>query len=344
MSIIEVGKINSYLDIRYNNDRIEAVLEKALQLKGLDCGEMTALLNLEDEISIQKLYKTAKEVKEKIYGKKTESFALIRISNFCNNNCIYCRFRCNNKDLERKILTPQEVLEQAQQIVQSGCKKILFTAGDDFETASLHHLKQIIETVHSNFDNTTLDLSIAPLDTEQCREVSNWDIGTYHISQESYHPAAYKRMHTQGPKSDYDKRLHAIDRAIEGGIKNFGLGILLGLYDWRFEVICLTEHAKYLSNKYGIEPTTVSIAKMESQDGSILSKTPPYQVLDEQFPKIIATLRLALPHTEIILPAKENPKIRKATLEFGVTTNINNIDISYSEMLSLQHDTMLEKV
>lgn len=322
MSIIEVGKINSYLDIRYDNNRIEDILEKALQLKGLDCDEMMALLNLEDEISIQKLYKTAKEVKEKIYGKKTETFALIRVSNYCNNNCIYCRFRCNNKDLERKILTPQEVLEQAQQIVQSGCKKILFTAGDDCQTASLDYLKQIIETVHANFDNTTLDLSIAPLDTEQCREVLNWDIGTYHISQESYHPAAYKRMHPQGPKSDYYKRLHAIDRAIEGGIKNFGLGILLGLYDWRFEVICLTEHAKYLSNKYCIEPQTVSIAKMESQDGSILSKTPPYQVLDEQFPKIIATLRLALPYIEINLTTRETPEIRKAVLDIGITSAI----------------------
>ncbi|MDP4121337.1 MAG: [FeFe] hydrogenase H-cluster radical SAM maturase HydG, partial [Bacillota bacterium] len=217
-----------------------------------------------------------------------------------------------------------EILEQVKQIDKSGCEKILLTAGDNFEMAPLDYIKQIIEKINQKYNKITLDLSIAPLSTEQCQQVSNWNIGTYHICQESYHQAAYQRMHAQGPKSDYYSRLYSIDKAIEGGIKDFGLGILLGLYDWRYEVVSLIEHAKYISNKYGIGPKAVSIPKMESQEGSILSKFPPYMVLDEQFLKIIAVLRLVLPNTEIILPTKETPEITKIACEVGVTCTLAN--------------------
>lgn len=326
MSFIDAQKIHSLLDTKYEPNKIESILDKALELKCLDDNEIIALLNLDHKDSIQKLFMTSKKLKEKLHGQKNELFASIRISNYCNNNCIYCNFRYNNNDLQRKVLTIDEILEQVEQINKSGCKKILLTAGDNDEMASLEYINQIVQAIKKNFDKITLDLGIAPLSTQQSRQVSSWNIGTYHISQESYHLGAYKRMHTQGPKFDYNTRLYSIDTAIKGGIKDFGLGILLGLYDWRYEVVCVIEHAKYLSNKYGIEPKAVSIPKMESQEGSILSKFPPYMVLDEQFLKIVAVLRLALPHTEIILPAKESTELKRKALELGVTTALSAIE------------------
>lgn len=343
MSFIDAGKIHYYLDTKYDANRIEAIINKAFELKGLDSDEIMALLNLEDTDSLQKLFSSAIGIKEKIYGEKINFFAPIKISDYCDNNCIYCRYKNSNTELQRRVLTLDEILKEVQKAVDKGTKRILLIAGEDFKMVSLDYLKAIVDTVWTNY-KIKADLNIAPLSVEQFREVSSWDIGTYHISQESYHQAAYRRMHVSGPKADYNNRLNTLDRAIQGGIKDFGIGVVFGLYDWRFEVLALIEHARYLSNKYAIEPKTISIPRMESQEGSILSKVPPYQVLDWQFKKIISALRLALPHTEILLPANEKPNVVKAALEFGLTTNIYNIDISDNKMLSLQNDNMLEKV
>lgn len=326
MSFINVGKINSYLDVRYDDNKIEQILDKALEIKGLANDEITALLNLENEKSIQKLFKAANMIKEKVFGPETEFFAPIYVSNHCCNNCLYCGFRENNKELKRKFLTVDEAVKEARKLIELGHKRILLVAGEDIEMSLLDYTRQIVEGIYANNDKIKLDLNLAPLSVEQFKEVSNWGIGTYHSLQESYHPAAYKRMHPSGPKADYQNRLEVWERAIEGGIKDFGMGALLGLYDCRFEVLALVEHSRYLLNTYGVGPHTISVPRIEPQEGSELSKFPPYQVLDQQLQKIIAVLRLALPHTELILTTKETPEIRKGVLELGITGALANLE------------------
>lgn len=323
MSIIDVEKINSYLDVRYDDSRIEAILDKALQLKGLDNDEIIALLNLEDENSIQKLFKAARTVKEKIYGKRIVFFAPLYVSNHCCNNCLYCGFRHDNKELKRRILTVEEAVKEAEKIIEMGHKRILLVAGEDLKMTSLDYTRQIIERIYDDkIDNgeiRRLNLNLAPLSVEQFKEVSSWGIGTFQVFQETYHPAAYKRMHVSGPKANYQNRLEVWDRAIEGGIKDFGMGALFGLYDFRFEVLALIEHSKYLLNKYGVGPHTISVPRIEPAEGSDISQRPPFQILDEQFKRIIAVLRLAVPYTGMILTTRENADMRRAALEFGIT-------------------------
>lgn len=323
MSIINVEKINSYLDVRYDNSRIEAILDKALQLKGLDNDEIMALLNLEDENSIQKLFKAAKTVKEKIYGKRIVFFAPLYVSNHCCNNCLYCGFRHDNKELKRRILTVEEAIKEAEKIIEMGHKRILLVAGEDLKMTSLDYTRQIVEGIYNDkIDNgeiRRLNLNLAPLSVEQFKEVSSWGIGTFQVFQETYHPAAYKRMHPSGPKANYQNRLEVWDRAIEGGIKDFGMAALFGLYDFRFEVLALIEHSNYLLKKYGVGPHTISVPRIEPAEGSDISQRPPFQILDEQFKRIIAVLRLAVPYTGMILTTRENADMRRAALEFGIT-------------------------
>ncbi|MFA7658730.1 MAG: [FeFe] hydrogenase H-cluster radical SAM maturase HydG [Candidatus Gastranaerophilaceae bacterium] len=321
--IINVEKINSYLDIKGDKKKIEAILDKALELKGLENDEVAALLNLEDENSIQKLFNAAKTVKEKIYGKRIVFFAPLYVSNHCCNNCLYCGFRHENKELKRRILSVEEAVKEAEKIIQMGHKRILLVAGEDLKMTSLDYTRRIVEGIYAdkieNGEIRRLNLNLAPLSVAQFKEVSSWGIGTFQVFQETYHPEVYKKMHPSGPKSNYNNRLEVWDRAIEGGIKDFGVGALFGLYDYRFEVLALIEHSKYLLNKYGVGPHTISVPRIEPAEGSDLSQRPPYEVLDKQFKKIIAVLRLAVPYTGMILTTRENPDMRRAALEFGIT-------------------------
>lgn len=321
--IINVEKINSYLDSRGNESQIEKILDKALQLKGLDNDEVAMLLNLEDEKSIQKLFDAAKAVKERIYGKRVVFFAPLYVSNHCCNNCLYCGFRHDNKELRRRILSVDEAIKEADKIIQMGHKRILLVAGEDLKMTSLEYTRQIIEGIYNDkIDNgeiRRLNLNLAPLTVDQFKEVSSWGIGTFQVFQETYHPEVYKKMHPSGPKSNYKNRLEVWDRAIEGGIKDFGMGALFGLYDYRFEVLGLIEHSKYLLNKYGVGPHTISVPRIEPAEGSAVAKNPPYLVLDEQFKKVISVLRLAVPYTGMILTTRENANMRRAALDFGIT-------------------------
>lgn len=321
--IINVEKINSYLDVRYDEKKIEEILDKSLELKGLENDEIAALLNLDDEKLIQKLFNAAKTLKEKIYGKRVVFFAPLYVSNHCCNNCLYCGFRVDNKELRRKILTVEEAVKEAECIIKMGHKRILLVAGEDLKMTPLDYTRQIVEGIYAdkieNGEIRRLNLNLAPLTVEQFKEVASWGIGTFQVFQETYHPEVYKKMHPSGPKANYQNRLEVWDRAIEGGIKDFGVGALFGLYDYRFEVLGLVEHSKYLLNKYGVGPHTISVPRIEPAEGSDVAQRPPYEVLDDQFKKIIAVLRLAVPYTGMILTTRETTDMRRAALDFGIT-------------------------
>lgn len=321
--IINVEKINVYLDLKGDEKQIEEILDRALQAKGLCNEDVAMLLNIEDENLLQKLFKTAKQVKERIYGKRIVFFAPLYVSNHCCNNCLYCGFRHENKELRRRILTVEEAVKDAEKIIEMGHKRILLVAGEDLTKTSLEYTKEVIKGIYNDkIDNgeiRRLNLNLAPLSVEQFKEVSSWGIGTFQVFQETYHPEVYKKMHVSGPKSNYDYRLTVWDRAIEGGIKDFGIGVLFGLYDYRFEVLALLEHANYLLKKYGVGPHTISVPRIEPAEGSDVSQRPPYEILDDQFKKIIAVLRLAVPYTGMILTTRESTEMRREALELGIT-------------------------
>ena len=322
-NIIDVEKINSYLDLRGDEKKVNEILNKALELKGLDSEDIAVLLNIEDENILQKLYKTAKIVKEKIYGKRIVFFAPLYVSNHCSNNCVYCGFRQENKEIRRRKLTPDEAAKDAEKIIEMGHKRILLVAGEDLQACTLDYVKEVIDKVYAekilNGEIRRLNLNLAPLSVEDFRKVASFGIGTFQVFQETYHPEVYKKMHPSGMKSNYNWRLEVWDRAIEGGIKDFGMGALFGLYDYRFEVLALFEHSKYLLNKYGVGPHTISIPRIEPAEGSDLSKKPPYLISDEQFKKIISTLRLAVPYTGMILTTRESTEMRREAIELGIT-------------------------
>lgn len=322
-NIIDVDKINSYIDLRGDEKQVEKILNKALELKGLGSEEIAVLLNLEDEYLLGKLFKTAKKIKEDIHGKKIVFFAPLYVSNYCSNNCVYCGLRHKNKELKRTKLTPEEVLKEAEYATKTGNKRILLSAGEDTKACPLDYIKEVIDKIYSQkVENSEIekpDLNFAPLSVEDFKRAANFKIGTFQIFQETYHPVAYKRMHSSGMKSNYNWRLEVWDRAIDGGIKDFGMGALFGLYDYRFEVLSLIEHSKYLLNKYGIGPQTISVPRVEPFEGSNLSKKPPYVISDIQFKKIIAVLKLAIPHTEMILTTRESAELQREAIELGIT-------------------------
>lgn len=321
--IINVEKINSYLELNGDKSRVEEILDKALKLKGLDSQEVAVLLNLEDEDLIKKLFAAAKKAKERIYGKRIVFFAPLYVSNHCCNNCLYCGFRRDNKELRRRILTADEAAKDAEKIMEMGHKRILLVAGEDLTKTSLKYTKEVIDSIYAdkvdNGEIRRLNLNLAPLSVEQFKEVASWGIGTFQVFQETYHPETYKKMHVSGPKANYEYRLKVWDRAIEGGIKDFGIGALFGLYDYRFEVISLIEHSNYLLNKYGVGPHTISVPRIEPAEGSEVSERPPYEITDDQFKKIIAILRLAVPYTGMILTTRETADMRREALELGIT-------------------------
>lgn len=321
--IINVDLINSLLDEKPTEAKVEEILNKALELKGLDLKDSAMLLNIEDDNLLNKVFSAAKQLKEKIYGKRIVLFAPLYLNNYCVNNCLYCAFRVANKEMERRQLTADEVVEEAKIIMNQGHKRILLVAGEDLKRSNLDYIQEIIDKIYEkkvfNGEIRRLNINIAPLDVEGFKRLAGMGIGTFQSFQETYHPEVYKQMHISGPKSNYQWRLETMNRAIEGGIKDFGIGALFGLCDYRFEVLATLMHADYLDKTFGVGPHTISIPRIEYAEGSDVAKNPPHAITDKQFKKIIAVLRLTVPYTGIILTTRESAGFRKECLELGVS-------------------------
>lgn len=321
--IINVDLINSLMEEKPTQEQVESILNKALELKGLDLKESAMLLNIEDDNLLKKLFAAAKELKEKIYGKRIVLFAPLYLNNYCVNNCLYCAFRAANKEMSRRQLSADEVVEEAKIIMSQGHKRILLVAGEDLKRSNLDYIQEIIDKIYEqkvfNGEIRRLNINIAPLSVEDFRRLAGMGIGTFQSFQETYHPEVYKEMHVSGPKANYKWRLETMSRAIEGGIKDFGIGALFGLCDYRFEVLATLMHADYLDKVMGIGPHTISIPRIEYAQGSDVSKNPPHAITDGQFKKIISVLRLSVPYTGIILTTRESAKFRRECLELGVS-------------------------
>ena len=321
--IINVDLINSLLDEKTDEKKVDEILNKALELKGLNLKESAMLLNIEDDKLLNKLFSAAKQLKEKIYGKRIVLFAPLYLTNYCCNNCLYCAFRVENKEIIRKKLTADETVEEAKVIMSQGHKRILLVAGEDLKRCNLDYIQEIIDKIYEqkvfNGEIRRLNINIAPLDVEGFRRLAGMGIGTFQSFQETYDPEVYKQMHVSGPKANYEWRLDTMNRAIEGGIQDYGIGALFGLCDYRFEVLATLMHADYLEKTFGVGPHTISIPRIEYAQGSDVSKNPPHAITDKQFKKIVSILRLSVPYTGIILTTRESAEFRRECLELGVS-------------------------
>ena len=303
-----------------DKQRVRDVIAKSLEKHRLTMEETAVLVNslgigLADEIR-----QGARELKEKVYGNRIVLFAPLYVGNRCTNNCQYCGFRVSNRDAIRKTLTDDEIISEVEALEDNGQKRLILVYGEhpDYSPEYIAHtVKTVYGVKKGHGEIRRVNINAAPLDIEGFRTVGESGIGTYQIFQETYHPEAYKLYHLGGRKKDYEWRLTALDRAQEAGIDDVGIGALFGLYDWRFEVLGLVRHANHLEACYNVGPHTISFPRIK--DALSLNIDGRYQTSDEDFKKLVAILRLAVPYTGLILTAREAPDVRREVMQYGVS-------------------------
>ena len=302
---------------------LQQILNKALELKGLGLEDVAALLRVTNRDQIYEIMETAKKVKQDIYGKRLVLFAPVYTGNKCVNNCVYCSFRRDNHLIKRKILNMDEIATEVKTLLRDGHKRILLICGET-PANDINYICEAIRTTYAVRENgqyvRRINVELAPMSVEDFRRLKAEKIGTYVCFQETYDPILYKEYHPAGsPKADYENRLLVMDRAMEGGIDDVGLGVLFGLADYRFEILALMEHAHHLEEAFGCGPHTISFPRIEPAEGAPLPENIPHKVSDDDFKKIIAIIRIALPYTGIILSTRENDDMRTELFNYGIS-------------------------
>jgi len=302
---------------------LDEILNRALQLRGLSPNDAASLLIVEDATQIRKILDCARYVKDEIYGKRLVLFAPVYTGNVCDNNCVYCAFRKSNTTLKRKILTMPEIEREVGVLLREGHKRILLICGETAQN-NTDYMREAIRTSYGVREGNNyvrrINLELAPMEVSDFAILKAEKIGTYVCFQETYDPDIYRKYHPPGtPKSDYEYRLTVMDRAMEGGVNDVGIGALFGLSDYRFEILAIMEHAAHLESTFGCGPHTVSFPRVEPADNAPLTTRVPYPVSDDDFRKIIAIVRIALPYTGIILSTRENEEMRAELFSCGVS-------------------------
>jgi 2-iminoacetate synthase len=300
---------------------IERILTKVREYKGLSHREAAVLLEVEDEEILARMYKIAKEVKEKIYGKRIVMFAPLYLSNYCVNNCKYCGYKCQN-NIGRHQLTQEEVREEVRALEAMGHKRLLLEAGEDDKRCPIEYILECIKTIYNEkFANGAIrrvNVDIAATSAENYRKLKEAGIGTYILFQETYHKPTYLEMHN-GPKQNYEWHTEAMDRAmLGGGIDDVGIGPLLGLYDYHYEMIAVLMHAEHMEAVSGVGPHTISFPRLLPAVGVDYNDFP-YLVGDRELKKIVAVTRMAVPYTGMILSTRETAEFRNELLDVGIS-------------------------
>jgi 2-iminoacetate synthase len=307
-----------------DSQRVREIFSKALEMNGLELEEVAILLNIKQNDLLQELFDTALKIKNEIYGNRLVLFAPLYLSNYCSNNCLYCGFRADNKEIARKILSLDEVREETKEILEQGHKRVLMLMGENHQGCSFDYFLEALNTVYSVKDSKgsnirRINIEIAPLTNEEFKKLKNVPIGTYTVFQETYHYDTYKKMHPSGKKSDYNWRIETMDRALQNGMHDVGIGALFGLFDYKFEVLGLISHAKHLDAKFGVGPHTISIPRVNPAKNAPASYNPEYKVNDTDFKKLVAVLRCAVPYTGMILSTRESKDLRSALFNLGIS-------------------------
>ncbi|MGE0091041.1 MAG: [FeFe] hydrogenase H-cluster radical SAM maturase HydG [Bacteroidales bacterium] len=301
--------------------KIREILAKSKTKQALTLEETATLLAIKSPEAKQELFETAKELKRSIYGKRIVLFAPLYIGNYCINNCQYCGFRSSLRKAVRRTLSEQDIVAEVTQLEKEGHKRLILVYGEH-PRYTPEFIADSVRTCYNvktgNGEIRRININAAPLDIEGFRTVKEAGIGTFQVFQETYHKETYAKYHPgPGIKSDYMWRLNAMDRAFEAGMDDVGIGALFGLYDWRFEVLGLVKHSIYLQDKYGVGPHTISFPRIKPAYDMKLDL--PYEVSDEDFKQLVATLRIAVPYTGLIMTARETSEVRDAVIEYGVS-------------------------
>lgn len=320
-SFIDEKEIWDILDATSpGKEQVRAVIAKSLEKNRLSLAETAVLIKADDPESIEEIKQAARELKERVYGKRIVLFAPLYIGNMCVNNCAYCGFRTDNKKQVRTTLEHDDIVEQVKALQDAGHKRLILVYGEH-PRYNAQFIADSVRTVygvkHGMGEIRRVNINAAPLDVDGFRVVKEAGIGTYQVFQETYHREAYAKVHLGGVKKHYDWRLTSLDRAMEAGIDDVGIGALLGLYDWRFEVMGLVRHVNHFEAVYNVGPHTISFPRIKEASGYAVD--PKYAVSDDDFTKLVAVLRLAVPYTGLILTAREPAHIRDEVLQYGVS-------------------------
>ena len=313
----------AYADANKNNvEVIDAILAKAREQKGLTHREASVLLACDMPEKVQEMYDLAKKIKEDYYGNRIVMFAPLYLSNYCVNGCVYCPYHLKNKHIARKKLTQEEVAKEVIALQDMGHKRLAIEAGEDPVNNPIEYILECINTIysikHKNGAIRRVNVNIAATTVENYRKLHDAGIGTYILFQETYNKKSYEELHPTGPKHDYAYHTEAMDRAMEGGIDDVGLGVLFGLELYRYEFAGLLMHAEHLEAVHGVGPHTISVPRLKRAD-DIDPDAFDNGIDDDTFAKICALIRIAVPYTGMIISTRESQKVREKVLPLGVS-------------------------
>ncbi|MBQ3379047.1 MAG: [Clostridia bacterium] len=307
---------------KHNEKLLREILERAKLRKGLSHREATALLECDiDEIN-EEILKLAGQIKRDFYGNRIVMFAPLYLSNYCVNGCLYCPYHLKNKHIKRKKLTQEEIKNEVTALMDMGHKRLAIEAGEDPVNNPIEYILESIKTIysvkHKNGEIRRVNVNIAATTVENYRKLKEAGIGTYILFQETYHKESYERLHPTGPKHDYAYHTEAMDRAMEGGIDDVGLGVLFGLELYRYEFAALLMHAEHLEAVFGVGPHTISMPRVKRAD-DIDPDVFDNGISDDLFAKICALIRISVPYTGMIISTRESQSVRERLLSLGVS-------------------------
>ena len=319
----EIKATLAYAEENKNNlPLIDSIIEKAKQLKGLSHREASVLLACENEEKIHQVYDLAEQIKKDFYGNRIVMFAPLYLSNYCVNGCLYCPYHLKNKHIPRKKLTQEEIRREVIALQDMGHKRLAIEAGEDPVNNPIEYILECINTIysikHKNGAIRRVNVNIAATTVENYKKLHDAGIGTYILFQETYHKESYERLHPTGPKHDYAYHTEAMDRAMEGGIDDVGLGVLFGLELYKYEFAGLLMHAEHLEAVHGVGPHTISVPRVKHAD-DIDPDEFDNGISDDIFAKICACIRVAVPYTGMIISTRESKAVREKVIRLGVS-------------------------
>ena len=314
---LEYGEKN-----KRNRELIDQILNKAREMKGISHREAIVLLDCELEDKNEEIYQLARDIKQEFYGNRIVMFAPLYLSNYCINGCEYCPYHAKNKHIRRKKLTQEEIRNEVIALQDMGHKRLAIEAGEDPVNNPIEYILESIQTIysihHKNGDIRRVNVNIAATTVEEYRMLKEAGIGTYILFQETYNKESYEKMHPTGPKSNYAYHTEAMDRAMEGGIDDVGLGVLFGLNNYRYDFTGIIMHAEHLEAYKGVGPHTISVPRVRRAD-DIDPDVFDNGISDDTFAKIVACIRIAVPYTGMIVSTRESQESRRRVLELGIS-------------------------
>ncbi len=319
----EINETLEYAEKNKNNlSLVDEILKKATQRKGLNHREASLLLACDDKDKVKQMYDLAEQIKKDFYGNRIVMFAPLYLSNYCVNGCLYCPYHLKNKNIPRKKLTQEEIEKEVIALQDMGHKRLAIESGEDPVNNPIEYILESIKTIysikHKNGAIRRVNVNIAATTVENYKKLKEAGIGTYILFQETYDKKAYEYLHPTGPKHDYAYHTEAMDRAMEGGIDDVGIGVLFGLDKYKYEFAGLLMHAEHLEAVHGVGPHTISVPRVKPAD-DIDPNDFDNSLSDEMFYKITALIRISVPYTGMIISTRETPEVREKIIRLGVS-------------------------